>query len=797
MSVIWSKVWHDLAHNRARTLLAVLSTAVGVFTLGLAFGAAGVIPARLVEAYRATAPAHVTVWGGPFDREAVEAAEREPGVAGAEGEIAARLRWKHASEARWRDGMLIARDDYAGQHMNLVRRLAGSWPDDRVLAVERLSAEHYTIPLDSSVLVEWRQRERSVPVEGVLRAEVEDPPQWGGDAMFFATPETAAWLTGEGEDFNRIHARLESFSRRDAREAARGIQRRLERMGLPVEGYTVNDPSIHPMQDMVSATLIVLLVMGMLSLGLSAFLIINTMNALVAQQVWQIGVMKAVGATFGQVARVYLAAALAYGALALLLAVPLGAVATYLMSAALLDMFNVELTGFQVQPGALALQVGVGVAAPLIAAGIPVVSGARATARQAMSSRGLGGGFGHGPLDRLVGRVRFLPRPLTLSLRNTFRRKARVTLTLLALTLSGVMFIMVMSVGDSFWETVDHMFLQLGQEVSVSLEQPEHAERLAEIAREVPGVAAVEVWSLWPAAVSVPAGAQGVAADGEEQPVVVWGVPPDSTMFAPRLLAGRRLLPGDDRAVLVNKRLAEDESIRVGDEITLSIEGEESEWAVAGVVASFSSIQDDFFVPLGALARETGTVNRGTQVLVTSESHDPAAPRRLADDLAAAFTARRIRVAGAWNVSDQRQESQAAFGTLTYLLLSMSLLIAAVGGIGLAGTMSINVVERAREIGVMRAIGATSAAIGGIFVAEGTLVGLLSWLLAVPLSYPGARLFSDMIGDAVINYPLDFVYSTRAAVLWLLLVLILSALASLWPALRAARISVREALAYE
>jgi putative ABC transport system permease protein len=98
---------------------------------------------------------------------------------------------------------------------------------------------------------------------------------------------------------------------------------------------------------------------------------------------------------------------------------------------------------------------------------------------------------------------------------------------------------------------------------------------------------------------------------------------------------------------------------------------------------------------------------------------------------------------------------------------------------------------------VMRATGATSSAVAGIFIAEGVLVGVLSWLLAAPLSYPGARIFSNLVGTTLLNVPLDFSYAISAVVFWLLIVVVLSALASLWPALRATKVSVREALAYE
>jgi ABC-type lipoprotein release transport system permease subunit len=57
--------------------------------------------------------------------------------------------------------------------------------------------------------------------------------------------------------------------------------------------------------------------------------------------------------------------------------------------------------------------------------------------------------------------------------------------------------------------------------------------------------------------------------------------------------------------------------------------------------------------------------------------------------------------------------------------------------------------------------------------------------------------FVSVVGQAIVQIPLDFAYSASGALMWLLIVMILSALASLWPALRATHVSVRESLAYE
>jgi putative ABC transport system permease protein len=290
---------------------------------------------------------------------------------------------------------------------------------------------------------------------------------------------------------------------------------------------------------------------------------------------------------------------------------------------------------------------------------------------------------------------------------------------------------------------------------------------------------------------------------GEEHPVDLTGIPPDSAIFRPNIVNGGNLVPEDGNGLVFTLRLAEKEGIGVGDEIAVDIGERESEWTVVGHYLSVNDASDEFFVPQGALQRQVGSVGRGRHLKVLSEKGeaDTVSPidkqQGIIEGLKDAFATQHMKVIDSWSASEQLAESQASFGILTSLLLAMVVLTAIVGGIGLMSTMSMNVVERRREIGVMRAVGASSVAIVGMFVAEGVLVGILSWLLALPLSYPGARLFSDLIGGALLNMPLDFVYSAGGMALWLLVVVGLSALASLWPAVQATKISVRQALAYE
>jgi putative ABC transport system permease protein len=789
--VTWRKVWRDLKHNKLRTFLVVLATAVGVFALGLVFGLSGTMKTQMTESHKASVSPHLEMYTSLFDQEVVESIQREDGVAAAEGESRQSFRWKLPGETEWREGTMIARDDYESQQMYPIQLLDGEWPTDRVLAVERMSSEFYDIPIGTTVVVEVGRREYELPVKGVARHPYTPPPQIGmGNPTFCTTPETIAWLTGRPEGMDNLNVRLESFSQEAAEEAGERLKDRLERMGLYVGFWQVVEPDVHWAQDIIDGVFLILSILGGLSLALSGFLVINVMNATVVQQVWQIGVMKVVGASFGQVVRIYLTMAAVFGMLSLVVAVPLGAVAAHFMAIWLLDLFNIVFSDFQFVSSAVGIQVAMGLAVPMLAALVPVINGARISAHKAINTHGLGGNFGRGLLDRLLSRIRHLPRPIALSLRNTFRRKARVTLTLVTLLLGGVMFIMVLSVSASFNNTLDVLLSDFGFDVLMGFDRSYHISRITDVANSVPGVTGAEVWTRRGAQLTLPSGA------GELE-VGVWGVPTGSQMFSPRLSAGRGLLPEDGRAILLNSKIAAEEGFQVGDEIELSIDGRESAWTVVGLIRNINNDFKDNFVSFEALTRATGSANRGGMVMVTGRGQDPEAQAQFIDDLRAAYEARRMEVAWTDSAAEVRKQNLATFNVITYLMLTMAILAAIVGSVGLMSTMSINVVERGREIGMMRAIGATSFAIVGIFVVEGVLIGILSWLLAAPLSYPGSVIFSNLVGEAVMQLPLDFSFSIDGLVLWLGIVVIFSALASLWPALRATRISVRESLAYE
>ena len=164
--------------------------------------------------------------------------------------------------------------------------------------------------------------------------------------------------------------------------------------------------------------------------------------------------------------------------------------------------------------------------------------------------------------------------------------------------------------------------------------------------------------------------------------------------------------------------------------------------------------------------------------------------------LANIYTGRGMDVLFSLTANEDRVNAENQFSITTSMLLALAVIVAFVGGIGLMGSLSISVVERTREIGVMRAIGARSPTILGMFVMEGILQGVFSWAISVPISLVTGGWLANLLGQAMFDANLDYQYNLAAVGIWLVVIIIISTIASILPARSATTVSVRDSLAY-
>jgi putative ABC transport system permease protein len=618
----------------------------------------------------------------------------------------------------------------------------------------------------------------------------------------------------------------DKLNKKHITQIAEEVRTKVENSGRTVGSLQVPDPGKHPLEDLFQGLLLILNALGLSALFLSGFLIVNTISALLGQQVRQIGMMKAVGARRGQIAGMYLIMVVIYGILALLIAVPTSAWLSGWTVQLLAGFINVDFPGIAISPSVVVLQAAIALLFPISASILPVLSGTRITVREAITDYGISEGgrmkdgrpFGfaqgrlltkdpstalragsgrrtnEGHLSSFVFRPSsFLSRPLQLSLRNTFRRRGRLALTLTTLVLSGAIFIAVFSVHGAMLLTLEDALNYWKFDVLLPFNRAYPSELVEQIARQVPGVVHAESWGL--------ATVRRLRADdSESQDLTLFAPPPNTTMLQPTVIQGRWLVPEDENALVISNATAKAEpDLQVGNEITLKIDGKKSEWRIVGVVrvvGNFGGV-GTVYANYPYYARVTGQVGRATTIQVVTDRHDAAYEEQIQKEMEASYKQAGIRFGGGLTSGMIRQQNELFFNILVALLLVMAVLMAAVGGLGLMGTMTLNVLERTREIGVMRAIGASNGSVRQIVLVEGVLIGALSWLIGALLAIPFGQLLSEALGNIIFAMPLHYAVATNGMLIWLIVVMVIAVLASLLPAHNASRLTVRQVLAYE
>jgi putative ABC transport system permease protein len=271
----------------------------------------------------------------------------------------------------------------------------------------------------------------------------------------------------------------------------------------------------------------------------------------------------------------------------------------------------------------------------------------------------------------------------------------------------------------------------------------------------------------------------------------------EEVLIRPTLIEGRWLLPGEGRALVISTGvLAKEPDVEVDDEIVIKIKGRETTFRVVGIALGLG-VAPWIYASYDEIARITGEVGWASSLMVVTEGHDASSQARTAAALEAHLRQARVRVNSVQLVSEESAGVEIGLNIMIVLSLVMALLLAVVGGLGLMGTLSINVLERTREIGVMRAIGATDSAVAQVFIVESVVIGVISWLSGTLSAIPLSRFLSDTVGTAFLQAPLSYTFAANGALLWLVAGVIVSVLASLLPARNASRLTVREVLAYE
>jgi len=797
MSSRWKKVWADFWGNKTRTFLMVLTIIAGTFAVGLNNNI-GLLMNRDMDAdFLAANPSEAILYHSPIDDDMVAILQKVDGVGELEGrsDVSAQILQNDGGKT------VINFDGVKSLEEISVNLLTPDNPNDTILPTLNdkevlLDRTAKSLGFEAGDLINIELSNgkiRQMRVAGYIHDVVSIPFSMMGSVTAYVNTETLEWLGGSADYYSKLYVSVaeNATDQGHVSDVAQTVADRLEKGGATIYFIQIFNPGHHFAWDVTQGVIVVLGVLGWLTVFLSAFLVVNTIVALMSQHVKQIGIMKAIGGETRQIMAMYLTLILAFGAVAFAISVPLASYLGGMVLDGMAAWLNFNTGAFTIFPQSAIQQAVVAFVIPVLAALLPMWNTVRITVREAFSDYGLGNG-GVKQSKKQTKNSRVLPRPVRISIRNAFRRKTRLALTLSTLILGGAIFVAVMNLFGTFDKTMQDVEKYFLADINVSFNRAYRYDKVAALANSVPGVKSVEGW--------MSMGGEIVSADETTANELAFIAPPaESTLIEPILTEGRWLMPGDENAVVVgNHLLSVRPDLKVGDWVTMRIQNQESEWQIVGIY----NIPGNVIPPLvyanyEYLSRLMNAPGEVYSLRIITDERDEETVAAIGSALQSLFDQENIQVSDIQLAAEWRVAQTSQTDVLVYFMLVMAILTAIVGGLGLMSTMSINTLERTREIGVMRAIGASNLDIQMIVLVEGLFIGLLSWGASILFSVPITSALTYGVGVAIFKSPLAFTFGVQGIMIWLAITLGLAALASALPARRASRLTVRDTLAYE
>jgi putative ABC transport system permease protein len=442
-----------------------------------------------------------------------------------------------------------------------------------------------------------------------------------------------------------------------------------------------------------------------------------------------------------------------------------------------------------------------GLVLPPLLALLPLVNASRTTVRAAIDHHGGGSNpsAAAGILARLS-RIRRLDRGLLLALRNTVRRPARFLLSVGLLASAGMVFVAGMSLSAGTEAIAEEQKQQRTWDVDVQLASPAPMSKIVTMLERVPDVSWVQALNVTQTGVAGP-GQLPVTRTYPDQGhgrVSVTAIPASTTTLTPpKLLEGRWLNPGETGAVVLNQ-IARNNTIpnlHAGDTVQLLVGGATTTWRVVGIVEE-KGHGSGVYATAEGFAKAIGQPPRVNQLRIVTARHDEQTRQAVADAVASTLTDAGVEVMSAASISRSEAISAGHLGPVILILLGVALPLGVVGVIGLASTMTANILDRTREFGVMHAIGALPKAVRRIVTAEGVFLAIVSCLVAALPALGLTAVLGAGLGNLFFSAPLPYRISIPAILIWTAVVILGAVLATEAAGSRASRITVREALTY-
>jgi len=619
-----------------------------------------------------------------------------------------------------------------------------------------------------------------------------DYPTWG-TALFYADIDLVNSLANTS-GVNFISIDLHDLSEEKVKETLSKIESYLQEntdfkafMSLPIIRSEGEYPGKNIFEDIMSF----FYVLALMTMFCSLFLISNTMHTVIIEQRKEIAQMKAIGATKFQVLKSYLTTNCIMGLTGSIIGAGLGIIISYIVGLFLFDSFFGLTFAFAVHPLVLLLSTTLGVMI-IIIAGLPALfSVLGGTVREGLENSGMTSSYKRSVFNGALIKMGFIPRNAQMSIRNIARKRGRSISTIIQVSIAVGMFIGLVAIGYTSSEGMENIYDDQGSDIVTNGQMTGGnplTEDLQYIIEGINGVDRVEPFI----------SNQGFL---ENIQFFIYGHSNNTFMYRHKktVFEGRWFDQEEhsdkSNVIVLNRFLAKDAGKKIGDTIEIDLATGKYSFEVIGLEDGFSDWGRGAYVPYETLQvlLLLGNIVSGFGILTTNGEHDLI--DRVSSEIEDSMLSNGYIVNNYLPYLDLEISKQFNQNIIN-VMIAVGTIIVFLTLIGLMSTLTMNVIERTKEIGMLRCIGSSSWTIRSIFGMEGLVLVIIGWIIGIPLGYIIAVLLNYM-SLKLMNVDSTLIFPVHVIFIAGIMTLALSLLVIQPPLWRATHYKPGDALRYE
>lgn len=784
---LYKMAFRDLFNNRKKSILALFAILVGMIAFGTMLFSNELITNEILATHTEINPSSATLNVNKVDAQLIDLTENFDAIADYEVKSFHQMRGQDR-KGNWKTVELFSAEDFGKISINKVVPMEGmKHPESGEMLIERDAKVVADKGLSDHLVIQLpNKQKKQLKITGVINDISVHPATMHNTIYAYVSPET---LQSIGLAQNRIEIKLtgDAYDRDRIVSVSNEYLKLLEQNGYQIKNILIEDtPGVSMHLEEYKTALFLFRTFSFVALAFSCLIMSSLITSILSQLVKQMGILKSFGAETRQIVGAYLSMLFLPIAAASLVSLPLSQLLAQFVSERLLRISNISLTHSAVPIGFSILFLGLTLALPICIAYPSIAKGTKITIYQALYGSSL---INQGLSSSFMKNM--FTRPTRLSVRNAFRKKSRLVMNVLTLTISGICFITVLVAMLSVQSTLTKNLETFKYEYRF-LTSSTGEKAVKETLKSMESIKRYERWS----SASGKYLEKGTDQD-KSYPIVA--LPKNSTFLQPEIMKGTWLSNTKANQIVVSHEfINQHPELQLGDKVPLTIQGKKANFTIGGIIKDLTGATIylsqqtlDHFLP----------IKKQQYIYQTTINSDLKGRQRvkLLHQVEEKLLDNGISILQSETKNEAISILSSHFMPTFQTLLIVILMITIVSGFGLASTTNIQTLERVKEIGIMKSFGASKKQILKLIAAENLFITLVSWGASAILSLPAIFLAINYFSQVTLNAPIDLspLYIVISTLLWLLMLLVISKRASNKPAKNAAKMSIKACLITE